>query len=184
MATYPSRGGRPGAGLLQAYVDAAANPFGFPYTVDPGQIRHGATDAVNIASGAAYGRVLGAGTISKIGLGIGTQSGNISLAVYANSGTGRAAVPGTRLATSGAVACPATGYQEVALGASVTVTPGDWFCITADNATATFWSNLAQQADSDIGKGRQYRQAVHPAPTTPGSLVAVIGYSVVLIGVA
>ena len=95
---------------------------------------------VNIFSGnnCWYGRVLEGGTISKVRVGIGTSSGNIAVAAYSNSGSGLSAVPGARLGTSGIVACPATGVQDVSLGGSITVEPGDWLALWADNTTATF----------------------------------------------
>lgn len=88
---------------------------------------------------------------------------NISVAVYRNVGKGGDAKPGVRLATSGAVACPAAGYAEIALDKPVWVHQGDWLAISADGTTGTFQTLLAAGADSDLGKGRQYRQAsAHP----------------------
>jgi hypothetical protein len=132
-----------------------------------------------------YQRVIGSGTISKIGLWIKVSSGNISVAVYSNSGTGSAAVPTTRQATSGAVSCPASGYAEISLGASVAVNDGDWIAISVDNVTATFASPLTDGgALNDFGKGVQYAQAsAHPAPSSAGTLFATVGYDIGLNGV-
>lgn len=160
-----------------------AGPFGFPFTHDPEYLRNDANSVVSANRG-IYQRVIGGGTITKIGLSVGTQSGNISVAVYRNSGVGRSAVPGTRAVTTGAIACPGTGYQEVALGSSVDVNPGDWFFLSADNTTATFGALLNAPGDNNLGKGRAYRQdAAHPAPSTVGTLVAVYGYNYCLVGV-
>lgn len=75
---------------------------------------------------------------TKIALQVGISSGNIAVAVYANRGSGRSAVPTTRIASSGSVACPASGYAEVPLGSSVPCAIGSWFAFSCDNATATF----------------------------------------------
>lgn len=154
--------------------------IGIVYTIDP---RHNtAVNAFTTANRAIYTRAIGGGTITKIGLEVGTASGNISVAVYRNSGSGRSAVPsGSVVLSSGAVACPATGYQEVSLGGSVVVNPGDWLCLTCDNTTATF--ARATCTATAIQSGFLYRQdTAHPAPGTVGTL-AVSGISPVLIGV-
>lgn len=162
-------------------------PFGFPYTLDVGAIRFAGTDilAVQAANACHYLRVISSGDISKIGVYVNTASGNISVAVYSNSGTGRSAVPGTRTATSGAVACPASGYREISLGGTVTVNAGDWFSLSADNTTAKFNSLLSSGGDADLGLGRQFRQATaHPSPSPVGTLVATAGYTFAMVGVA
>lgn len=111
--------------------------LGFPFNIDP---RHIAASAANNAANRTfYYRATGGGTVSKIGLYVASASGNICVSVYANTGIGRAAAPGARVATSGSVACPAAGYAEVTLDAPVTVTSGDfWFALATDNTTATF----------------------------------------------
>ena len=158
--------------------------LGFPFTVDPGLVRSGDSLSVGSANQAIYARVLHGGTVSKIGLQVTATSGNVSVAVYRNAGVGRGAVPGAQLATSGSVACPAVGYAEIALGSSVTLSPGDWIAVSADNATAAFQSLLSTAGDSGLGLGRQYRQATaHPLPATPSSLVATRGQTHCLIGV-
>ena len=159
--------------------------FGFRFTVDPGMVR-GSTDDVPVAGSnqAVFARVRDAGYISKIGLWVTASSGNISVGVYRNTGSGRSALPGTRVGTSGAVACPSTGYQEVALTSACQVFAGDWLAISADNVTAKFRGLLGAQADNDLGKGRQCRMSTaHPLPSTPSSLVATIGWTIVLVGV-
>lgn len=158
--------------------------FGYPYTVDPGIVRATDNMAMPAANTAVYARVRDAGPISKIGLRVLTQGGNMSVGVYRNSGSGRSAAPGTRIATSGSVTTPAAGYQEIALGSAVWVHVGDWLALSADGTVATFWSLLAAGADNNAGLGRQYRQATaHPLPATASGLVATVGYTFVLIGV-
>lgn len=157
--------------------------FGFPYTVDPGIVR--SSDNLGMAANnAVYMRVAEGGTISKVGLSVAVQSGNISVAAYSNTGIGRSSNPGTLLASSGAVACPAAGYQEISLGASVTLAPGDWLAISADNATVRFLSLLGTANTNGLGAGRQYQQTTaHPLPSTPASLTATAGNTFVLVGV-
>jgi hypothetical protein len=148
-----------------------------------------ATNRASTVSGSnhtVYQRVMGAGSISKIGVWVKVSSGNISVSVYSNSGVGSAAVPASRQATSGSVACPAAGYAEISLGSTVDVKDGDWMAISADNVTATFACPLADSGTfNDWGKGIQCAQAsAHPSPATPSSLSACLGYDIGLKGIA
>ena len=148
-----------------------------------------ATDRQSAVSGSnhtIYQRVIGSGSISKIGLWVKASSGNISVSVYSNSGVGSAALPASRQATSGSIACPAIGYAEISLGATVAVKDGDWMAISADNVTAAFACPLAGAgAFNDWGKGIQCAQAsAHPSPSTPSSLSATVGYDIGLKGIA
>lgn len=157
--------------------------FQFPYTVDPGIIR-GIDQIIDAANQGIYMRSLYGGTISAIGLTVVISSGNISLAIYRNNGSGRNATPtGGLLAATGSIACPAGGYAEVPIS-QATLLPGDWFALAADNATASFRSLLANPIDNDLGKGRQFRQlTAFPLPAVPSSLIATIGWTYCLVGV-
>lgn len=129
--------------------------------------------AVLAASSTHYVRVqLGRCLASKVGLLVGTQSGNIQVAVYRNSGSGRNAVPNNRVAVSSVVACPAAGYAEVPLDVAVDVVPGDWLALAVDNGTATFGGEPGGM--SVLRNPFTVREAVYPCPTTAtaGSLVS------------
>jgi hypothetical protein len=120
--------------------------------------------------------------ITKIGVSVTVASGNVSVAAYANTGVGRAATPGTQLATSGAVACPAAGYREIALPNAVRVNAGDWLGLSVDNTTASFAAGSGPGAN-DIQLGVcLYQDTAHPAPATPASLSSGMR-SLCLIGV-
>ena len=127
------------------------------------------TRSVSSANNAWYMRVFDSGTISKVALDPTTSNGNISIAAYTNSGAGDAATPtGGRLVTTGAIACPSTGYVEVSLGASVDVEEGDWFGLSADGTTAAFRSDSSSASASNLGKGIYGQQSTaHPCPATP-----------------
>lgn len=164
---------------------ASLSSFGFPHTPAAPFARDTDNRAVAAANGAVYIRVMDGGRVSKIAYRVLTQGGNMSLAVYRNSGLGRLAVPGARLATTGSFTVPVAGYYEASLGASINVQVGDWLALSCDSATATFNSLLAGGVDNSVGLGMKYRQATaHPLPATPSGLVAVQGYDFVLIGVA
>lgn len=109
-----------------------------PHSMDPrlNTVAAGSTTA----NRRTYHRVRGASlACSKIALLVGTSSGNISVEVYSNTGTGSSARPtGAPRASSGSVACPASGEAQVALASSVTISEGDWIALWCDNATATF----------------------------------------------
>jgi hypothetical protein len=151
---------------LETVESRLASSFGLIYTVDPALCT--TLSGITTANRGVYGRVVGSGSVSKIGLEIGASSGNICVAVYRNTGTGRTSAPGTRLATSGSVACPSTGFAEVALGATVDVQQGDWFYIGADNTTATFRVVHTTGAANGLAAGRwAFADANFPAPASP-----------------
>jgi hypothetical protein len=157
-----------------------------PASVDPVTARPTDTSVVGtVANTALYFRVRDSGTISKIALEVTVSNGNISVGVYASSGEGRAAVPASLKATTGAIACPAVGPQEIALPASLHVSAGDWFAISSDNGTAAFRSLLTAELSTPLANGRCYKQATaHPLPATPSSLTGVTGRAIVLVGTA
>lgn len=155
----------------------------FPMTIHPAMTA--SSQGVGNNNRCAFLRVFSGGSISKIGMHVTTSTGNISVAVYSNTGTGASAVPGTRLATSGAVACPAVGYAEVSLGATITVAIGDWIAISADAASA-FRSMGNSLIASNLGLGTcLYKETAHPAPASnPTTLLSAAGFSFCFIGVA
>lgn len=99
---------------------------------------------------------------------IGTSSGNIAVAVYADNGSG---APGTQLATSGSVASPGTGARTIALGATVAVAVGMWVALAADNTTVTFgYTGNPGATSSVMGTGFSVLQATaFPPPATPAA---------------
>lgn len=130
-----------------------------------------------------YLRSTGNGTITKLGIHVVASSGNISLAVYQGSGVGRARVPGACLATTGAVACPAAGYQEVSLGASVNVTSADFLSMSCDNTTASFLGISGNV--SGLALGLSFTQATaHPLTASAGTLAASMFRIPQIVGVA
>lgn len=167
-------------------IDAAGGagePFGFPYTHNPNYVS--STNNTFLANSTLYLRSLGAGTITKIGFLVGTASGNVCVAAYANSGAGRAAVPAARLGTSGSVACPAAGYVEVALGGGTNVALGDWLAFSVDNTTAQCRVASAVQETTGYWGGVAYRQtSTFPAPSPAGAGSYGQIRAIVLIGVA
>lgn len=170
------------ASELAAAVFALAALFP-PHTMHPGFWYN----TCQIGQATRYWRGLGAGDISKIAVHVVGSSGNVSAGVYRNSGSGQSAVPSTRLATSGAVACPAAGYAEISLGATVTFLPGDWFGFSSDNTTVSVKGNGTNNGvNSNAAKGYLHSEgSVHPIPTTPSaSPTYIIGIPAGLIGVA
>lgn len=159
-------------------------PRGFPSTLDL-VLPRGSDSFAGTANQGVYFRSRDGGTISKIAIEVVTASGNVSVAAYRSTGVGRDAVPGTQLATSGAVTCPVAGYAEISLGATANLLPGDWLALSVDNGTATFRGAISSAGNVDLGKGRCYVQSTaHPLPSTPSSLTATIGRNFTLVGVA
>lgn len=133
--------------------------------------------AMNSANQAIYRRVWGAGTISSVRFRVATQSGNVAVAFYSNTTSGGINIPNARLATTGSVACPATGASTtVALDVSLAVTAGMWVCFVADNTTATFVVNSCFPLGSteNLGDGTCYEEgSAFPPPATATPLAAV-----------
>jgi hypothetical protein len=137
---------------------------------------------VGVANVTRYFRAVEGGTISKLRLTVGTASGNIAVAVYRNSGSGLTSVPGTRAATSGSVACPSAGVQDVSLGGSVTVNAGDWLAIGADNTTATF-AGTTGLGDTPLSTGFCGLTSDYPPAATAGAFTAQNNRIITVIGV-
>lgn len=138
------------------------------------------------ANTARYMRTDGADTINRIRVRVGTSSGDISVAVYASTTSSGAPVPGARLATSGAVACPASGDATIVIDDTVVVPNGSWMGLSADNTSATFLSGPSGAAGSSMGSGRLLGSstATHPLPD-PGNALStgVLGRHFAMIGV-
>lgn len=165
-------------------LDTGSSGPRFPIaSVDPRTARATDVAAIGAVNQALYYRAEHGGTVSKICLEVTTSSGNISVAFYRNVGLGKAAQPGARIVTSGAVACPAVGYAEVSLGGPYAIPAGSWIAISADNATAAFRSTLTGESPTQLGEGWAFKAgASHPLPATAASLTAIIGRNIILVG--
>lgn len=130
-----------------------------------------------------YHRVFGEGLISKIGMDIVASSGNIGVAVYRNTGTGRTAQPAARAATSGSVASPGTGYREISLTASVYVNDGDWFAVHTDDGSLSIRGTHSDSAVAIANGWRWYESVAFPPPVAAGTLVSTNISLLSLIGV-
>lgn len=122
-----------------------------------------------VANACFYGRSRGVGTVDSIAFQVTTSIGNISVAVYSNTGSGRSAAPNSRLQTSGSVACPASGAADVALGGSVSVDASGnyWLAISSSGAPVLVGMNGSLAFDSNLAAGLGAREAsAHPAPAT------------------
>lgn len=129
-----------------------------------------AQNSLTTGNSGYYMRLMAGGyAISNLSFFPFASSGNISVAVYSTSGTGASAKPtGGQLATSGAVACPASGsVATVSLGSTVTPNLADWAAISSDNATTSFTAIGAGTGNS-LMNGMGYVQGTaHPLPATP-----------------
>ena len=98
-----------------------------------------------------------AATITGCRITVGVQSGNISVGLY--SGT-------SRVATSGAVACPAAGVADVNFTGNYSAAAGRYYIgLSCDNTTATF----AWTESSTGGTGpatSRFEASAHPLPAT------------------
>jgi len=131
-------------------------------------------------------RVMESGTITKIGVEVGTASGNIDVGVYRNSATdiGLNARPLTRVASSGSTPVTA-GYMEITLSSQVTVQPGDWLAVALDNTTATLRATRPDHVADPLMKGLvQYKNTSFPLLSSFGSAGTTDSCVYVLIGVA
>ena len=145
-----------------------------PRTVNP--LALGAGAALSVTANRAYFYRVTEGdrqTISKIAVEINTQdaTANVCVSVHRTTGSGASALPGTRVATSGAVACPAAGVQQIALDAPVEVGPGDWIAIAATAGAGTMRLQGASGgavALPSLGLAA-FQDAAMPIPATPAA---------------
>lgn len=148
-----------------------------PATFPPTTVLPGVALAVRVTN--SSGRIFylrnlgGAATVTAITLQVGTQSGNIDVGIYANTGTGAAARPGARKASSGVIACPASGVQPVTI-ASTFIAAGDWFGFYIDNVTATFQSASSSNSTNLFHGMAEFQdgQTSLPATATPSTGVS------------
>lgn len=118
---------------------------------------------------------------AKIAIHVGTASGNVSVGVY--EGTAGRSDPGAQLATSGAVACPASGYAEIALGGAVDMTSLRWLALSVDNTTATFGRISGGVTDTPLRKGFSARKTTnHPLPDPFGVPTSYDSIGFVMVG--
>lgn len=158
------------------------DPFGWGIVISVDPRVFSTLTAWSGANRGIFVRTMNGGPVSKIGFEVGTPSGNICVAAYANTGVGLSAAPtGTPLASSGAVACPSAGLAQVSLASPVSLAPGDWLFLSCNNATATFARSAPATGAFNVGTA--YRQdGAHPAPTV-GTLAATSTIPI-LIGIA
>jgi len=139
-----------------------------------------------------------AGTVKNLYIFVGTASGNISVALYDTKVTTR-----TQLWTSGAIACPAAGFQKIG-DPNITVDELQQLLavITVDNTTATFLRKAGGMAGSAgniipavllpspegaaVGDAAMSLATSHPAPGTitesamgVGAILPCIGFQIV-----
>lgn len=156
--------------------------FGMAFTLDP--MEANASMVIGTANRAVYARCLNGAVITKVRVNVIVSAGNISVAMYRNTGVGPSATMGTRIATSGSVVCPAAGVADIALGATVTVLPGDWLAVSVSDATAALAAQGTSALATTRAAGRMYYQdTAHPLPATPVPNAGIVG-PILLMGVA
>jgi parallel beta-helix repeat protein len=155
---------------------SAMDPLGWGIATNVGPIIAPSTGSVFPAVNQInYYRLIGGGVaITKGRVRIQTQSGNLAIAFYSNSGTGLNAVPGTLLASSGVTACPVAGSADLSLGATITPNAGDWVGLWADNTTISINATNTTSVSSSLYSGRAYTQTglASGPPNPPSSLTA------------
>lgn len=171
---------------MSPFQPLVSDPFGFAgNTFDildstVGSVQAGANEAI-------YYRVTRGGQVlaTKIAIRVLAQAGNISVGVYSSSGSGRSAVPGVLKATSGAVACPAVGYAEVALVTPTTVSQGDWLAWSADGVVAQLNGFNTGGATNNISQGLGARSTAvaHPLQNPAANLNVLEGRIVYMLAI-
>jgi hypothetical protein len=162
-------------------LHASLIAFDMPHTVDPRYAQ--ALANVGTANDCHYNRVYHGGEIDTLRISVGVSNGNVSLAVYDQTGTGVTAAPSTRLQTSGSVACPAAGLADVALGGAVTVGHSThWFALSNSGTTATFRSAAAIPAGWHNGLNGA-EAAAHPAPASASPSASRASQLFIVIGI-
>ena len=145
-----------------AFTDAFQANLGLVTSFDP--LLAGTSTVLGTANRTNYYRVREGGSISKVGLEIVVQNGNIDVGVFSNAGVGRNAAPGAAIARSGSTACPAVGYAEISLGSTVDVEAGDWIAMSVDSATVSLRAIHNAIHFNGLLKGRSAVENVFPLP--------------------
>jgi hypothetical protein len=139
-------------------------PIEFGWTVDPrtASLNNGAITA----NRTVYLRYRGAnGPITKIALAVGVSLRQLrSRRVQEHRLRPVRAARYARIGTSGSVACPAAGYQEVALTAAADIRDGDWLSLAADNATPTFALAGGNGTGYALARGLSHFEGGLPTP--------------------
>lgn len=157
---------------------SAVSKWNIAATIQPLTASRTSDTAANVlANDGHYLRAVDGGRgLSKFIFQVGTASGNISVAAYKRSGKGAAAQPtGGQIVTTGAIACPASGYVEVAPGGSTfNIQAGDFIGLSSDGTTATVIAQLGMGSSTTLAfPGQSYLQiTAHPLPSTPSSFSA------------
>lgn len=139
--------------------------IGFACTFDPitGDLNTSTNGGVNVAY---FYKALGWGqTVSSLRINVGIASGNIDVGIYSGTGSGTSSLPSTLLGHTGSIACPTAGLATVSLLAPVTIPPGAWFAIVADNTTVTFTNVAAVVAALQAGR-TAFQNTAFPLPAT------------------
>lgn len=112
-------------------------------------------------------------TITGIRVRIAVQSGNISVGLYDEAGN--------RVATSGAIACPAAGIQDINFTSSYSAAAGRYYAaISADNTTVTFGIGAASTNVSPATC--RFQETAHPLPATATFNASPTGRQIILVG--
>ncbi|QOR55359.1 MAG: hypothetical protein SHS37scaffold145_10 [Phage 71_18] len=179
-----------GAGLQQLRMNAGATApewFTAP-NVGPALIRTMigpelmTTNTAQVANRTKACRVIKGGTITSVGIGVQTQSGNTSVGVL--RGAAGRALPTTRVVTSGTTACPAAGFATVTVASTAVDETTDWLAIDSDNATINLYTGgFTSSLAGNLGLGYMaYQDGTFPLPASP-SMTTEIGMYPILIGV-
>ena len=168
---------------MTAIIGAGA-PAALPYPASSDPAAAAGNVGLPFANRTYFYRSVGAaGVCSKIGAEVAAQAGNVCLAVYSSVGAGRAARPDVRKATTGAVACPAVGYVELALDAPVNIAAGDWLAIGVDGAASGFMG-FGGARGTALPNGRVAKlDGVFPCPASAAAATTEYGPIVGLVGV-
>lgn len=172
------------SGRANIQVDNTYNgdPFGWGIVTTACAFAPIANTLALTANRGYFNRAVGYRSITKIGMEITNQAGNIDVGVYA--GASGYNVPAARRASSGATACPAAAYAEVSLTTTAVMQAGDYLAVAVDGTPATFIVSSTSQTNSNIGKGMIYiasNNYVLPDPAS--SPVAARGATINLLGV-
>jgi hypothetical protein len=151
-------------------------------------VQTAATGIVNNARGVRV-RAPRRGRLTKPHIYVAVQSGTLEVAIY------KADNPRTRLWTSGAIACPAVGWQQIADDIGVTVEAGDpliFYVVASDttqslarvgNGTGAYTSLPAALNESVAGASLKLLES-YTTTSGPGSMPTSITEASIASGIA
>jgi hypothetical protein len=160
----------PAAAMTDHVHGWATDPHGYGafYSCDP--LHFTTATTWGVANVAVYMLGRGAGSVSTANWRVSATAGNVSIGLYSVTNTGTARVPGTRLQTTGAIACPGNGIAATSLGGTSACTQSaNYWALSTDNGSMAPMEMASSQTAMPTHGHLLSQGTAHPIPTGPAA---------------